>query len=89
MTEYGFWNGREKNRGRRVKASGFDAACDGVGFALFDFFVITEDFAKTAFEKLPQTSDGDDVKRAARFQVAQRIEQVNIQHLLTHFGRDI
>ncbi len=33
--------------------SGFDAARDRVCFALFDFFIVSKDFAETAFEKLP------------------------------------
>lgn len=30
----------------------FDPACDGIGFTLLDFFVMAEDFAESAFEKL-------------------------------------
>ncbi len=52
----------------------FDPACDGIGFTLLDFFVMAEDFAESAFEKLTQTSNCDDVKRAPRLQVFKRIE---------------
>lgn len=69
--------------------SGFDAARDGIGFALLDLFVVAEDFAEAALEKLAQPGNRNDVERAPRFQVAQCVEQVNVQHFLADLGRYI